>query len=195
MSIFRDARVGYEVASMWKKVLVAGLLGWLVLIAWGFIINGMFGLNASINLNKLDKEEQVYEVLLDHVVAPGRYVVNPPLTPERNFPEGEPVFSVMYSGVGHETAGAFQASRLAANFLIVLVAVWMLSQASDRVLASYPRKVMFFAAIGLLFALFMDLGSAGIGGYPVRDAARLALIHVVMWTVVGMAVAWRLVKT
>ena len=195
MAIFRDARVGYEVASMWKKVLVAGLLGWLVLIAWGFIINGMFGLNASINLNKLDKEEQVYEVLLDHVVAPGRYVVNPPLTPERNFPEGEPVFSVMYSGVGHEAAGAFQTLRLAANFLIVLVAVWMLSQASDRVLASYPRKVMFFAAIGLLFALFMDLGSAGIGGYPVRDAARLALIHVVMWTVVGMAVAWRLVKT
>lgn len=180
---------------MWKKVLVAGLLGWLVLIAWGFIINGMFGLNASINLNKLDKEEQVYEVLLEHVVVPGRYVVNPPLAPERQFPEGEPVFSVLYSGVGHETAGAFLTLRLVANFLIVLVAVWMLSQASDRVLASYPRKVMFFAAIGLLFALFMDLGSAGIGGYPVSDAARLALSHVVMWTVVGMVVAWRLVET
>lgn len=179
---------------MWKNILVAGLLGWLVLLAWGFIVNGVFGLNASINLNKLEAERQVYDVLLEHVEEPGRYVVNPEVNPERGFPGSEPVFSILYSGAGHESAGAFMYARLAVNFLIVVIAAWLLSQASDKVLGSYPRKVLFFTAIGVLFALFMDFGNAGIGGYPVRDAALLAFIHVVMWTAVGMAVAWRLVK-
>ena len=177
---------------MMKKVFIAGLMGWIVLTAWGFIVNGIFGFQARIDLNYLEAEQQVYEVLQEHVIEPGRYVVNPELTAEQRFPEGEPVFSVLYGGVGHESAGSIVLIQFATNFLVVLIAAWMLSVTSDRVLASYPRKVMFFSAIGLLFALFTDIGSYGIGGYPSGDAAMVAASHVVMWTAVGLVVAWRL---
>lgn len=177
---------------MIRKVLIAGLMGWLVLAAWGFIVNGIFGLQAKIDLNHLEAERQVYRVLQEHVVEPGRYVVNPELTEEQRFPEGEPVFSVLYGGVGHESAGNMMLLKLATNFLAVLIATWMLSMTSDLVLTSYPRKVMFFSAIGLLFALFADVGSYGIGGYPSGTAAMVAVSHVAMWTAVGLVVAWRL---
>ena len=177
---------------MTRKVLISGLMGWLVLVAWGFIVNGVFGLQAKIDLNHLEAERQVFKVLQEHVVEPGRYVINPELTTEQRFPEGEPVFSVLYGGVGHEAAGNMLLLKLATYFLAVLIATWMLSMTSDLVLTSYPRKVMFFSAIGLLFALFADVGSYGIGGYPIGVAAMAAVSHVVMWTAVGLVVAWRL---
>jgi hypothetical protein len=120
-----------------------------------------------------------------------RYIVNPELTPERRFPEGEPVFSVLYGGVGHEAAGGFMLVGLVVFFLAPIIAAWMLSQTSTRVLASFPRKVLFFVAIGALFVVFADMTDFGIGSYPARDAILFAINHIVVWTLVGLVVAWR----
>ena len=177
---------------MIKKVFIAGLTGWIVLVAWGFIVNGIIDVSSCFNENTVETERQVYQVLQEHVIEPGRYIVNPETTAEQRFPEGAPVFSILYGGVGHESAGNMMLAKLASGFLVVLIAAWMLSVTSDRVLASYPRKVMFFFAIGLLFALFTDIGSYGIGGYPSRDAAMIAVNHIAMWMAVGLVVAWRL---
>ncbi|NIN64410.1 MAG: hypothetical protein GTO63_06855 [Anaerolineae bacterium] len=175
-----------------KRVITAGLLGGVVLIVWTFVVDGVFRLNASINMKQVAEERQVYEVLKQHIVDPGRYVVNPELTSERRFPGGEPVFSVLYGGVGHESAGSFMLVGLVVFLLAPLIGAWMLSQASGPVLSSYPRKVLFFVAIGLLFAIFTDLMSFGIGGYPIGDAIVLAGSHIVSWTLVGLVVAWRI---
>ncbi len=59
-------------------------------------------------------------------------------------------------------------------------------------MSSYSRKVLFFVAIGLLFAIFTDLTNYGIGRYPVEDAILLAINHIIVWTLVGLVVAWRL---
>jgi hypothetical protein len=180
---------------MAKKVIIAGILGGLVLMVWTLFVNGLLGFQARIDMKQLAAESEVYEVLKANVTEPGRYAVNPELTSERRFPEGEPVFSVLYGGVGHEAAGGLMVLGLVVFFLAPLVGAWMLSQASSRVLASYPRKVLFFVAIGALFALFTDLMSSGIGGYPTKDAILLALNHVLTWTVVGLVVAWRIKPT
>jgi hypothetical protein len=58
--------------------------------------------------------------------------------------------------------------------LAPLLAAWLLSQASDRILAAYPRKVLFFSALGLLLALVCDVPRFGIGGYPPQDALVFA---------------------
>jgi hypothetical protein len=80
-----------------------------------------------------------------------------------------------------------------AIFLVTpMIAAWMLSLTSQQVLSNYPRKVLFFTGIGLLFALFCDLMKFGIGGYPLQDALLLAAHDIVLWTLVGMVVAWRL---
>jgi hypothetical protein len=131
-------------------------------------------------------------MLKEHVVDPGRYVVNPELTAERRFPGGEPVFSILYGGVGHESAGRLALVGLVVFFLAPLIAAWLLSHAAQPVLFSYPRKVLFFVAIGLLFAIYTDLSAFGIGGYPMGDALVLAASHVVSWTLVGCIVAWRI---
>lgn len=177
---------------MFKKVLIAGLLGGIVLMAWTFLVNAVFGLNARINMKQIAAEREVYEVLKKQIVTPGRYIFNPELTSEGRFPDGEPVFSILYGGVGHEFAGKFMVVGFILFFLAPIVAAWMLSQASVRVLSSYPRKVMFFVKIGLLIALFRDLTDFGIGSYPARDAIILAVHHIIVWTLVGLVVAWRL---
>ncbi len=177
---------------MAKRVISAGLLGGVVLMVWTFVVNGLFGLQARIDMKQIVAEREVYDVLKKNVVDPGRYICNPELTPEGRFPDGEPVFSVLYGGVGHESAGGLMLFGLVVFIFAPIIGAWMLSQTSERVMSSYSRKVMFFAAIGLLLAVFIDLTRFGIGDYPVNDALVLAVNHVIVWTLVGLVVAWRL---
>jgi hypothetical protein len=175
-----------------KNVIGAGLLGGVVLILWTFVANGLFGFQSRIDMRQLSAEPQVYETLKEHVRTPGRYTVNPQLTAEGRFPEGQPVFSVLYGGMGHEAAGSQMLLGLALFLLAPMVGAWMLTQTSMRVKSSYGRKVLFFSAIGLLFAIYGDLTRYGIGGYPLNGALKFAAYHIVTWTLVGLAVAWRI---
>ncbi len=177
---------------MLKKVIVSGLLGGVILIASTFVINGIFGFRSSIDMKPIPDERQAYECLKGSIVEPGRYICNPELTSSGSFPGEEPVFGIYYSGMGHESAGGLMPIQLALFVLAPTVAAWMLSLTSERTIASYPRKVLFFAAIGLLFAVYGDLMSFGIDGYPLSDALMLAAYDIMVWTLVGLVVAWRM---
>ena len=85
---------------MTKQIIIAGLLGAVVLIIWTFLINGIFRFKVSMDMKSIPNEREVYEVLKENVIEPGRYACNPQLTPYKRFPEEEPVFSVLYGGVG-----------------------------------------------------------------------------------------------
>jgi len=73
---------------MRKKVISAGLLGGVVLIAWTFVVNGILGFQARIEMKQIAAERVVYETLKEHIVDPGRYICNPELTAEGRFPGG-----------------------------------------------------------------------------------------------------------
>jgi hypothetical protein len=175
-----------------KRIIVAGLLGSLVMIAWMFVVNGLLGFGASINMNKVQNEREVYEVLKKNVSEPGRYVVNPETTSEGRYPDEEPVFSLLYSGMGHGTAGGQMILGLVVMILLPTIGAWLLAHSSERVLSSYPRKVFFFFLTGLLLFLFGDLNQYGIGGYPLGDIILLGLNHMALWIVVGLVIAWRI---
>ncbi len=175
-----------------KRVVIAGLLGALVLIVWTFAVNGLLRFKSNIDMKQVPNEREVYEVLKENIKEPGRYTCNPAVTSDRRYPEGEPVFSILYGGMGHEAAGGFMWIGLVIYVLSPIIAAWMLSQASVRVLSSYSSKVLFFTALGLLFALFGHLADAGIGGYPIRDAVVWGLHDIVLWTLIGLVVAGRL---
>ena len=177
---------------MLKKVIYPGLMGALVLIVWTFLVNGIFGFHSSMHMNKLAAEREVYEVLKAHVREPGRYAVNPELTPERMFPENEPVFSVLYGGMGHEAAGGQALLGLFGFLLAPILGAWLLSQCSMEVLQSYAKKVLFFVVFGMLIALFADLPKYGIGGHPLGDALLMGTHTIVLWTLIGVVVAWRM---
>lgn len=143
------------------------------------------------DMNQIPNEQLVYEILKENIVEPGRCVCNPQVTPETGFPEGEPVNSVFYGGVGHKAAGGEMMFGFVIFILAPIIATWLLSQTSENILSSYARKVMFFTGVGLLFALYGDLTSFGIGGdYPLSDAFIFAIHNIVLWTVIGLVVAW-----
>lgn len=177
---------------MSKKVVFAGILGGIALMICTFVVNGIFRFNVNINMKEIAAERIVYETLKENIVEPGRYICNPQLTSEGRFPEGEPVFSILYGGMGHESSGSFMLIGLVVYILTPMIGAWMLSRTSMDFLKSYSKKVMFFIVIGLLIALFTDLMRYGIGDYPLGDVLLLAINHVLTWTVVGLVVGWRI---
>jgi hypothetical protein len=175
---------------MIKRVLLCGLLGGFVLFAWAVISNGIFGLRTRIEMKRIPAERQVYEVLKGSITDPGRYVCNPQITSSEVFPGGEPVFSIQYSGFGHEAAGRVFVVQLLIAVVAPMIAAGMLSVASARILSRYSWKVLFFATLGLLIAVFSDLMKFDIGAYPLNHALLLAANDIISWVLVGLAVAW-----
>jgi hypothetical protein len=176
---------------MLKKIVAGGLLGWVVMIAWIFLSNGILGIRSDIDMNRLLNEEWVYEILKESIREPGGYSVNPPLeTPSGQFPENEPVFTIHYSGLGHEAAGRLFLVNIALAFAAQMLAAWLLSVTAERILARYSRRVLFFIGIGLLFALLGDMMRYGIGAYSLHHSLILAAQNLAGWTLAGLAVAW-----
>lgn len=174
-----------------KKVLVSGLLGFLVMVVWMVLVNGIFGFQSRLAMKKVDGEREVYRVLKEHVAEPGRYAVDPEPTAEGRFPDSEPAYSVLYGGVGHEAAGRLQLMQLPVFVVMPFLAAWLLSAASARVLSRYSRRLLFVAGIGVLLALWRRLLEFGIGSYPAADALTLAAHDLVLWMCIGTAVAWK----
>lgn len=175
---------------MARRVLLSGLAGAVVLFAWTFAVNVGFGFTARLEMQPVPNEQAVYALLKEHISRPGAYMANPPLSLRGQFPPGEPVFSIRHSGVGHEAAGRLLLIDLAIALVASLLVAGLLSVASTRILARYPYRVMYVAAIGLLLAVFGDLPKFGIGGYPANAALLLAGNHALSWALTGAVMAW-----
>lgn len=176
---------------MIRRVIISGLLGGLVFIVCSFLINGLFGFKSRLDMKQLPNERQVYEILKENVREGGRYGVNPEMADDR-FPGNQPAFSILYGGVGHEAAGRQMLIQLPLFFLIPLAGAWLLARCSIQILANYWKKVLFFTGIGLIIALYSNLSDFGIADYPFSDALQWALHSIVIWTLMGLAVAWKL---
>ena len=123
---------------MLKKIVVGALLGWIVMIAWMFLSNGILGIRSDIDMNRLLNEEWVYEILKESIREPGGYSVNPPMeSPTGPFPADEPVFTIHYSGLAHGDAGRIFQANLALALGAQLIAALLLSVTIERILARY----------------------------------------------------------
>jgi len=175
---------------MTRKVITAGIVGGLTIIVWTILMNVVFGFRYRLEMKQIPDEATVYQVLKQNVVEPGRYLCNPPLNELHMFPENEPVFSVLYAGIGHEAAGPVSVFL---DFLFAIVTAtlcaWLLSLTSEKVLSGYLRRVSFVLVIGLLFAFFSDSKKYGIGNYPLNDALILALNNFVIMALVGLVIS------
>lgn len=179
---------------MLQRVLVAGILGAIVLMAWTFVAGAILGFNVKVRMNRIPNERAVYSVLKENVVAPGAYVVNPEVVPGTGFPFGEPVFGLQYAGFGHEAAGRMVFAYPAILFVSSILVAGLLSMTSRRVLSRYSIKVLFVVGIGVLFAAFGELTKFEIGGYPAKSALLLAAYDIISWTLAGLVIA-RVMRT
>jgi hypothetical protein len=175
---------------MFRRVLVAGILGFLVLAVFTFVINGIFGFTLHMKMNRVADEPAVHRALKTNVTAPGAYIVNPALTPDHDFPFNEPVFAVTYSGFGHESAGRMMIVESGSQLVAALIMAALLALASAAVLSTFVRRFGFVLLVGVLIALTGDLSRYGIGGYPLGTAVSIALVQVAGWGLAGLVMAW-----
>jgi hypothetical protein len=176
---------------MLRKVFIAGLSGGVLLIVWAILVNGIFGFKYRMDMKKVPNEEQVYQLLKENISEPGRYLCNPPLTESNLFPENEPVFSILYGGMGHEAAGPLSIILdFLYAFIVATLGALLLSMASEKILSSYPRRIFFVVLAGLIFVFFSDLKKYGIGNYPLDDTLIMTLHNIILWTLLGVVIGF-----
>jgi hypothetical protein len=175
---------------MTRRVLLAGLLGAAVLIAWTIIVNVGFRFTARIGMEPIPNERAIYDLLREHVRQPGAYLANPEPTSTGEFPSGAPVFSIRYAGVGHEAAGRLLLIEFWIAVVSATLVAGLLSVTSARIQSRYICRVLYVATIGLLLAVSGDLAEYGIGGYPASDAVLLSANQFVSWVLAGLVMAW-----
>ena len=173
-----------------KRVLLGGLLGGIVMLAWLVVADGILGFKRSIDMNQLPEERAVYTFLVEHVAEPGRYVCNPEVLPEQRYPGHDPIFTVQYSGLGHDDAGQEMILGFVVMLLASIAGAWVLANASSRILSRYASRVLFLATIGIVLALLSVSARFGISAYPLGDALALAVHDLAAWVLAGLAVAW-----
>jgi hypothetical protein len=174
-----------------KRVLIGGLLGGLVLIVWLIAVDGLLGFKRSIEMDRLPNERVVYEFLSKQVTEPGRFVCNPEVTPGQRFPGDDPIFAIHYTGLGHNDAGQEIILGLVVVLLAPIIGAWLLWNASSRVHSSYGSRVVFFATIGIIVALFSILARFGLASYSLGDAVALGIHDFAAWLLAGLLVAWK----
>ena len=174
-----------------KRVLVPAVTGVVVMALWLLIVNGLFGFRRHLEMKRIPNESYVYAVLAVNVTEPGRYVANPDRLPDGSRDDAAAVYGILYSGIGHESAGRIMQYQLL-MLVAPLLATFLLSQTPGVVLRSLVRKTLFFTAIGLIIALYVRLQEFGIAARTTGDALALGIHDVILWTVVGLAVGWQL---
>ncbi|MGD9403464.1 MAG: hypothetical protein PVF95_14490 [bacterium] len=176
-----------------KRVLLAGLLGGLVLIVWLIVVDGLLGFSRAIDMKQLPEERVVYAFLVEHVKETGRYVLNPEVLPEQEFPGDDPIFGLHYTGLGHDDAGQEMLVGLVVMLLAPIAGAYLLANSSDRTLSKYGRRVAFFAMIGVVAALLGLMARFGLARYSPVDASAWAVHDLAAWVLAGLVVS-RLIR-
>lgn len=171
-----------------KRVLVGSLLGLVVMLAWFVVVDGILGLTRSIRMKQLPNERTVYSFLIEHVEEPGRYVCDPEVTPEQEYPGDDPIFVVNYSGLGHDDAGKEMVLGLLVMLFALVAGAGLLWNSSPRVLSGYASRLIFFVTIGVVVAIFGLLNRFGLGAHSLGDALLLTIHDIVAWGGAGLVV-------
>lgn len=184
---------------MTKNILISGLLGGVVMFTAILACRLLLPDFGNTRIRTMPDQEQIQAELKKRITEPGTYVC-PYLLPgaaNTHFPDylNEPIFSVTYRGYTHATVPGFAPVGLLGCVLAPMTAAWLLSQASNRVLAKYSRRVLFVATLGLFVAVSADLLRALTEEQPFGAVAGMAVASLITWVLVGLVLAWRIKPT
>ncbi len=175
---------------MKKEILLSGLLGGLVIFGWIIVSTTVLPLHGDAP-EEIPGDKEIHSLLKDRIPESGIYWM--PGHGEREegrYPdyENEPIFVVYYAGTTPATMMAPTIVELACILLAPMIAAWLLSMASEKILAGYGRRVLFVTVIGLLFAVYGDLFS----NKPLDLILLSSINSIVVWTLVGSVIGWRI---
>jgi len=175
---------------MKKEILLSGLLGGVVIFVWLIVSTALLPLNGN-SANQIPNDKEIHTILKEKIRQSGIYFL--PDHPDENqddYPdyENEPVFSIIYGGRTPSTFMGQFIFELLCIFIAPMVAGWLLSMASESILAKYSRRVLFVAVLGLFLAVFAELFSPK----PLDKILLSSLNNVITWALVGLVIAWRI---
>jgi len=179
-----------------KEILISGILGGLVMFAVVVACRLFLPGVVDSGFRTMPDQVPIHSALKERITEPGTYVC-PYLRADEQialFSDylNEPVFVVTYKGYTHATVPGFASAGMFAFLLGPMAAAWLLSQASDRVLATYFGRVTYVATLGLFLAVSADLLRALIDEQPFMAVAGTAGVSVITWALVGLVLAWRI---
>jgi hypothetical protein len=159
---------------MKKEILLSGLLGGIVIFAWLIISAEILQVSGN-RAKPIPNDKEIHTLLKERIIEPGIYFL--PDHPDENrndYPdyENEPIFSIIYGGRTPRTFLGQLIFELFCIFAAPVIAAWMLSVTSERILAKYSRRVLFVAVLGLFLAA--------------------AVNSLITWALVGLVIAWRI---
>jgi hypothetical protein len=174
---------------MIKKTISTVLTGCFTLMFWAGLINGIQGFRCLTDVKKAPEITLADHSVKEHFVEPGRYLCIMPFKVENIYPEGMPVLSDIYNGMGSK---AMVPLPVIIHFLFaiisVLICALLLSPVSDKIFSGYPRKILFVFLIGLLFTALSNSEKYGIGPYQSEDTLIFILHNIVMWMLIGLMI-------
>lgn len=181
---------------MTKDILISGVFGGMVMFAVMAACRLLLPDVGNSGFRTMPDQAPIHAALKERITEPGRYVC-PYLRPDDAnalFPGylNEPIFEITYKGYTHATVPGFASAGMFAFLLGPMAAAWLLSQASDRVLATYLGRAGYVASLGLFVAVSADLLRALTDELPLTTVAGMAGVSVIAWTLVGLVLAWRI---
>ena len=179
---------------MKMQILVSGLLGGIVIFVWLVISTGPLPVNGDIQ-EQIPNDLEIHTLLKERIKETGMYFVpgHPEEGAEDTYPDygNEPIFSIINGGRTPNTFMGQFIYELVCIFAAPMIAAWLLSMASDKVLAKYSKRVLFVLTIGLFLAVYGDVRSE-----KSMDRIFLSSINnLISWFLVGLVVAWRIRPT
>ena len=123
---------------MKKEILLSGLFGGIVIFAWLIISLGPLRLSGDLP-KPITKDKDIHSTLKERITEPGIYYC--PNSSEENkafYPDfgKEPLFTIIYSGRTPNTFIGQLFFELFCIFTAPIIAAWMLSMTSERILAT-----------------------------------------------------------
>jgi hypothetical protein len=182
--------------TMKKQIVVAGLLSGVVIFVWLTFSNAILPFKRYFTLLTFPDQMTVHQLLKERITEPGIYTCPyfHSYSEAAQF-EGyadEPIFTISYTGVTHNTVTGFLSFSILALFIAPMIASWMLSVASPRILASYIRRTLFVMTLGIFLAVFGDWLRMLEENEPSGLIVFMMINHIITWTLAGLIIAWRI---
>jgi len=179
-----------------KKNLLAGLVGGLIMFAWGFIYWGLTGAGASTVKNTLN-DDAMAAALRTNLTDRGVYVVpSRPATMDqaamdlytKKYEQG-PIALIIYDPMGsHLMTPGQMIGGFLLGVLACCVAAWFLSR-STATTSTYFARVAFCGMFGILISLSTHLVNWNWMGYPLDYVTKWIADSVIGWLLAGLGIA------
>ena len=180
---------------MTKKIILSGIGGGFVIFIWLIISQALLPFRSGMLLNTVNNQKSLHDALKNHITEPGIYTCPymPPWEAEE-FPDylNEPIYQVIYKGETHSTVSGLFGFPLLMLFAAPIIAAWMLSVTTEKILAKYSRRVLFITVLGIFLALFGDLFQLNNTFATTEFTVFSAVNDIITWFLAGLVIAWKI---